>query len=146
MQYNQTNLPWAIQRSNIILKIQQEQYPVYQVTMSHVRYCIYPLCMPKVGFLYFFTHLKHHKRQKVVRFYSLWNLGWNDCDVSICLQQILITQWSEWVIRLRWWWSRNDLTIDGWQLVALVSVYGRGSLLDVDGLLHLAFHSVLFSV
>ena len=54
---------------------------------------------------------------KVVKFYSLWNWGWNDCDVSICLQQILITQWSGWVIRLRWWWSRNDLTIDGWQLV-----------------------------
>ena len=62
------------------------------------------------------------------------------------LQQILITQGSGWVIRLRCWWSRNDLTIDGWQLVALVSVHGRGSLLDVDGLLHLAFQLVLFSV
>ena len=38
---------------------------------------------------------------KVVKFYSLWNLVWNDCDVSICLQQILITQWSGSVIRLR---------------------------------------------
>ena len=28
VQYNQTNLPWAIQPSNIILKIQQEQYHV----------------------------------------------------------------------------------------------------------------------
>ena len=48
-------------------------------------------------------------------------------------------------IRLRWWWSRNDLTIDGWQLVALVAVQGRGSLLDMGGLLHLALHPVLFS-
>ena len=40
----------------------------------------------------------------------------------------------------------DDLTIDGWQLVALVSVHGRGSLLDVDSLLHLAFQPVLFSV
>ena len=28
VQYNQTNLPWAIQPNNIILKIQQEQYHV----------------------------------------------------------------------------------------------------------------------
>ena len=28
VQYNQTNLPWAIQPSNIILKIQQEKYHV----------------------------------------------------------------------------------------------------------------------
>ena len=50
-------------------------------------------------------------------------------------------------IRLRWW-SRNDLTIDGCQLVALVSVHGRclSIVLDVDGLLHLALHPVLFSV
>ena len=29
-------------------------------------------------------------------------LVWHDCDVSTCLQQILITQWSWRVIRLRW--------------------------------------------
>ena len=38
------------------------------------------------------------------------------------------------------------IRVDGWQLVALVSVHGRGSLLDVDGLLYLAFYPVLFSV
>ena len=38
------------------------------------------------------------------------------------------------------------MTIDGWQLVALVSVHRRGSLLDVDSLLHLAFQPVLLSV
>ena len=30
----------------------------------------------------------------MVKFHSYWNLVWNDCDVSTCLQQILITQWS----------------------------------------------------
>ena len=35
---------------------------------------------------------------------------------------------------------------DGRQLVVVVSVHGRVSLLDVDGLLHLAFHPVLLSV
>ena len=30
--------------------------------MSHVRYSIYPLCMSKEGIVFFFTHLKHHKR------------------------------------------------------------------------------------
>ena len=38
------------------------------------------------------------------------------------------------------------MTIDGWQLVDLVSVHGRGSLIDVGGLLDLAFPPVLFSV
>ena len=40
VQYNQTNLPWAIQPSNIILKIQQEQYHVVCL-MSGIVYIHY---------------------------------------------------------------------------------------------------------
>ena len=71
VQYNQINLPWAIEQSNIILKIQQEQYHVvchmsgivYIYYQKYIMYYVFLLlCRSKVGIVYFFIHLKHHKR------------------------------------------------------------------------------------
>ena len=70
-----------------------------------------------------------------------WQHGWIGSDGGRGMggsmggsAQMVVAGWvAAWVDRLRWW-SR-----DGWQ-------HRRCSMLDMNGLFHLALHSVLFSV
>ena len=62
-------------------------------------------------------------------------------EVSIRQLRTLFTYWCH-VCCLRF--RRDNLIVDGRQMVSLISVHGRGSLSDVYGLLHFSLVSVGF--
>ena len=66
----------------------------------------------------------------------------DEYDVSIRQLRTLFTYWCH-VCCLRFW--RDDLIVDGRQMVSLISVHGRGSLSDVYGLLHFSLVPVGFT-
>jgi len=63
-------------------------------------------------------------------------------DVSIRQLRTLFTYWCH-VCCLRF--RRDNLIVDGRQVVSLISVHGRGSLSDVYGLLHFSLVPVGFT-
>ena len=66
----------------------------------------------------------------------------SEYDVSTRRLRALITYWCH-VCCLRF--RRDDLIVDGRQMVSLISVHGRGSLSDVYGLLHFSLVPVGFT-
>ena len=75
--------------------------------------------------------------------YLLWSIICrSEYDVSTRHLRALITYWCHvCCLRLR----RDDLIVDGRQMVSLISVHGRGSLSDVYGLLHFSLVPVGFT-
>ena len=66
--------------------------------------------------------------------YLLWSfICRSEYNVSVRQLRTLFTYWCH-VCCLRF--RRDNLVVDGRQMVSLISVHGRGSLSDVYGLLH----------
>ena len=75
--------------------------------------------------------------------YLLWSIFCrSEYDVSTRRLRALITYWCH-VCCLRF--RRDDLIVDGRQMVSLISVHGRGSLSDVYGLINLSLVPVGFT-
>ena len=73
----------------------------------------------------------------------IWNLFCRSkYDVSVRHLRALFTYWCP-VCCLRF--RRDNLVVDGRQMVSLISVHGRGSLSDVYGLLHFSLVPVGFT-
>ena len=66
----------------------------------------------------------------------------DEYDVSICQLQTLFMYWCH-VCCLKF--RRDNLVVDGWQMVSLVSVHGKGSLFNMYSLLHFSLVPVGFT-